>query len=97
MPGVRACGEAKRKQAGWGKRWSMSVDISKFKGDASEEAAAWRYNMAWNLNPLMRERKIEKTLLPISQCLAEALDFRADIIAELRRCNARIRELRSDQ
>ncbi len=75
----------------------MSVDISKFKGDASEEAAAWRYNMAWDLNPLMRSKKIEKTLMPVSQCLSEALEFRDDIIAELRRCNARIRELRSDQ
>jgi len=73
-------------------------DISAFRGLADPESVAAR--RAWAAsNPLrqVRDRKIEKTLLPISQCLAEALDFRADIIAELRRCNARIRELRSDQ
>ena len=73
-------------------------DISTFRGKADAESVAARRKWAAE-NPLrqVRDRKIETTLLPISQCLAEALDFRTDIIAELRRCNARIRELRSDQ
>jgi len=72
--------------------------ISAFKGLADPESVAAR--RAWAArNPLRqaREKQIERTLMPVSQCLAEALEFRADIIAELKRCNSRIKELRSDQ
>ena len=72
--------------------------ISAFKGLADPDSVAARRACAAG-HPLRqaRNKQIERTLMPVSQCLAEALEFRADIIAELKRCNSRIKELRSDQ
>ncbi len=72
----------------------MKPDISSFQGLCTPEAVAARRDFVAKSK---KRTVIEKTLLPVSQCIAEALEMRHELAARLADLDMKIIELRSDQ
>lgn len=72
----------------------MNPDISSFQGLCTPDAVAARRDFVAKSK---KRTVIENTLLPVSQCLAEALEMRSELAARLADLDMKIIELRSDQ
>ena len=74
---------------------SMRPDISSFRGLCTPEAVAARRDFV--ARSKKRNEVIENTLLPVSQCLAEALEMKDELLEKLADLDRKIVDLRGNQ